>query len=226
MDMDEKGVQTDPIELLLEMTKSGTISPWEVDIVEVTDRFLAEVDRMENLNLKISARTLLYAAMLVKMKSELLMDEEDEDNLIEPLERVLQIADESILDEYPLPRPPFRRKVKRRVSLDELIDELKRSERKVILKTPRKSPKRDEETVPLVDLSHDENLQETVEHIGQKITSMYGVGEKFSFNELVKKIDNFSKVFIFLSLLFLATDEKVSLYQEEVFGELYVMRLS
>ncbi len=36
----------EPVEILLKMAESGAIDPWNIDIIEVTDRFLSELDRM------------------------------------------------------------------------------------------------------------------------------------------------------------------------------------
>ncbi len=54
------------------MAERGEIDPWNIDIVEVTDRFLSELERRKELDLRISGRTLFYAALLLRMKSEYL----------------------------------------------------------------------------------------------------------------------------------------------------------
>ncbi|WP_245619048.1 hypothetical protein [Methanogenium cariaci] len=49
----------EPVEILVSMAESGgEIDPWNIDIVEVTDRFLGELERMKTLDLRISGRTL------------------------------------------------------------------------------------------------------------------------------------------------------------------------
>ncbi len=35
----------EPVEILVQMAERGEIDPWNIDIVEVTDRFLSELER-------------------------------------------------------------------------------------------------------------------------------------------------------------------------------------
>jgi len=67
------GVLEDPIEILVGLAERGEIDPWNINIIEVTDRFLSELERRRELNLKLSGRTLFYAATLLRMKSEQLL---------------------------------------------------------------------------------------------------------------------------------------------------------
>ena len=71
----------EPVEILVQMAERGEIDPWNIDIVEVTDRFLEELERRKELDLRVSGRTLFYAAILLRMKSEILdQDEGDEED--------------------------------------------------------------------------------------------------------------------------------------------------
>ena len=60
----------DPVEILVGLAERGEIDPWNINIIEVTDRFLSELERRRQLNLQLSGRTLFYAATLLRMKSE------------------------------------------------------------------------------------------------------------------------------------------------------------
>ena len=62
------------IEILLEMARSGEIDPWNIDIIDVTDKFLAKLVEREKIDLRASARTLLYASILLRMKSDVLVN--------------------------------------------------------------------------------------------------------------------------------------------------------
>jgi len=65
----------DPVKLLVDMAKQGKIDPWNIDVVEVADKFLMELERARKLDLRISGRVLLYAAILTRMKAEILAEE-------------------------------------------------------------------------------------------------------------------------------------------------------
>ena len=64
----------EPVAILVGMAERGEIDPWRIDIVEVTDRFLSELEHQKTLDLRVSGRTLFYAALLLRMKSEYLLD--------------------------------------------------------------------------------------------------------------------------------------------------------
>src|SRR4030042_6938403 len=69
----------DPVEILVGLAERGEIDPWNIDIIDRTDRFLNELDRLRQLNLQVSGRTLFYAATLLRMKSEHLFLQSDQE---------------------------------------------------------------------------------------------------------------------------------------------------
>ena len=75
---DDEAVE--PVEVLVQLAEDGEIDPWDVDIVQATDAFL---ERLEERDLRTSGRALFYAAVLLRMKSDALL-EPDEDNEPEP----------------------------------------------------------------------------------------------------------------------------------------------
>ena len=66
--------QLDGIEILVSMAKTGKINPWNIDIVDITDKYLAHMFKMKSQNLRVTGRTLLFAAILLKLKSNILAD--------------------------------------------------------------------------------------------------------------------------------------------------------
>ncbi|MFB6110959.1 MAG: segregation/condensation protein A [Halobacteriaceae archaeon] len=67
--------EVEPVELLVQLAEDGEIDPWDIDVVEVTDAFLARLDETD---LRTSGRALFYASVLLRMKSEAIV-EGDED---------------------------------------------------------------------------------------------------------------------------------------------------
>ena len=65
--------EVDGIEILVNMAKQGKIDPWNVDIVEVTDKYLMHLFQSMAQNLRLTGRTLLFAAILLKLKSNVLV---------------------------------------------------------------------------------------------------------------------------------------------------------
>ena len=94
MDLPDLGLTKDGktksegIGILVDMAKAGKIDPWNIDIVDVTDKYLAHMIDMKSQNLRVTGRTFLFAAVLLKLKSNVLegidinqFDSEPEDNL-------------------------------------------------------------------------------------------------------------------------------------------------
>ncbi|RDZ38150.1 MULTISPECIES: ScpA family protein [unclassified Haloferax] len=80
--------EVEPVELLVQLAKEGTIDPWDIDIVEVTDAFLNRLDAMD---LRTTGRALFYASVLLRMKSdELLAPDEPDEEELEPWELALE----------------------------------------------------------------------------------------------------------------------------------------
>ena len=66
---ENNNTEVDGIEILVNMAKQGKIDPWNVDIVEVTDKYLTHLFQSKAQNLRLTGRTLLFAAILLKLKS-------------------------------------------------------------------------------------------------------------------------------------------------------------
>ncbi|MFB6157039.1 MAG: segregation/condensation protein A [Haloferacaceae archaeon] len=73
--------EVEPVELLVQLAEEGEIEPWDINIVEVTDAFL---DRLDETDLRTSGRALFYASVLLRMKSDALLDPDEPDEPDEP----------------------------------------------------------------------------------------------------------------------------------------------
>lgn len=202
----------EPAEVLVELAKSGELDPWDIDIARTTEKFLEYIDSLEKRDLRIPARTLLYASILLRMKSDSMEGGEEVTPVQEP-------GDEWIVEEVfdQLPYPPVRRHTKRPVTLEELISELKKAEmvgrRKAMRERWPESPA--EKTL---DLSHEEGIEEHIKALEPILDDMLGSSEKVSFEDVRGK----EGIMNYVSLLFMAQRKQVWLEQEKLFGELYI----
>ncbi|QHS17253.1 segregation/condensation protein A [haloarchaeon 3A1-DGR] len=80
-DADDADEEVEPVELLVQLAEEGEIEPWDIDIVQVTDAFLAELDARD---LRTTGRALFYASVLLRMKSDAMLTDDDEDESDEP----------------------------------------------------------------------------------------------------------------------------------------------
>jgi len=69
--------EVEPVELLVQLAKDGEIEPWDIDIVAVTDKFLEALDEAD---LRTSGRALFYASVLLRMKSDAMLDVGEDDD--------------------------------------------------------------------------------------------------------------------------------------------------
>lgn len=131
--------EVEPVELLVQMAEDGEIDPWDIDVVEVTDAFLARLDETD---LRTSGRALFYAAVLLRMKSDALVEDDTEPEEAEELPPWSPPPGETLpADGVPLSDPidaledEMERRLDRKSArgtpetLDELVRELREAER-------------------------------------------------------------------------------------------------
>ncbi|NJE01491.1 ScpA family protein [Thermococcus sp. JdF3] len=203
-----------PVDILLQLVTMGKVDPWNIDIVDLTEKYIERLREMKELDLRVSARAILAASILVRMKSEALLygDEEEEEEHEEKLH----------VDVEPL-APPLRR-VERYYTFDDLLDALMDALEEAEKRKPRKKKKVEiEEEVFVVD-DFRVDIEKHVYRLHEIVVNMYReTREPINFWDLV--FDPTPKIVArtFLYLLFLSNMGKVDLIQEEPFGEILVV---
>jgi segregation and condensation protein A len=76
-----------PFELLLHLILKQEVDLWEISLSRIVDEYLAELERMESLDLEVATEFLLIAATLVELKARRLLPGLDEVELDEELLR-------------------------------------------------------------------------------------------------------------------------------------------
>ena len=74
-----------PFDLLLHLILSEQVDLYEISLSTIVDGYLAELERMEHLNLDMASEFLLIAATLVELKSRRLLPQSDELDLDDEL---------------------------------------------------------------------------------------------------------------------------------------------
>lgn len=212
----------EPVEILVELASKGEIDPWNIDIIDVTDKFLKKLEELKQLDLRVSGRTLLYASMLLRMKSEVLSEEEQEEEF--EWEFFGFQPEYFQTDEYPSLRPKARRESKRPVTLRELIDELRKAmERKEQSESRRlMRVERMPTTEEVLKIAHEEEIESMIQTIMRKLRKKFKKQDHVMFDELIEERTPSCIVQTYVPLLFMATRKQIWLEQKEVFGDLYV----
>ncbi len=214
-------VLEEPIEILVNLAKSGEIDPWNIDIVEVTDKFLRQVEELEKMDLRMSGRTLLYAAILLRMKSNVLVEVNTSEEVIDD-----EFPDFAVSD-YPVPALPLRRSSRRPVTLEELLSELKKAELVEKRRFERFEYKKEERRATVeevLSIAHEEDIESRVSRMRELLGELFKKQNNIKFSDLAYPLDRTGRIMAYLSLLFLATKKEIWLEQEELFGELFIRR--
>ena len=67
-----------PLDLLLHLIKESKMDIFEINIVDITDQYLAYINRMEEMNLDIASEYLVMASELLEIKSRKLLPRQKE----------------------------------------------------------------------------------------------------------------------------------------------------
>jgi segregation and condensation protein A len=234
-------VQTDvfegPFDLLLHLILSQQVELYEVSLSLIVDAYLAELDRMEVLDLEVATEFLLIAATLVELKTRRLLPDDHDVDLDDELslweERDLLLARlvecktfkdaakllSSLADEA-------SRSFPRTVGLDDRFldlapdllagvtpDDLRRAFGRAIEPKP----------VPTVDLHHVASVKLTVtEAVAELADELPRIG-RITFRSLTDPfVERLEVVIRFLAVLELYKQGMVDLEQPATFGELTI----
>jgi segregation and condensation protein A len=224
----------DPVEILVGMAERGDIDPWNIDILEVTDHFLSELERRRELDLRISGRTLFYAATLLRMKSEYLGEAEEEafPDAEEPLPEEDLFGESGFGDPVDRLEREIQRRLGRKdlrkppVTLYELIKLLKTAEKQQRRRqrSPNLEPEPEVIAEDVVSIAHGEDYQGAAEQVLASLEPAEGESE-VALASLCQRL-SWPLPEVYIPLLFLTLEGKVDITQQEFFGELYVHRIA
>lgn len=234
---------SDGIEILVEMAKTGKIDPWNIDIVDVTDKFLHELVDMKSHNLRLTGRTLFFAAVLLRLKSDILeginpfdhqADETDDFQEIDDAEfnsNEVNTSNVISLEDVLARRTSVRLNKSRVVTLKDLIKQLEfyeKIDRKRALKSAQERAQRrvrsyaDFTPEDILDMAHEEYIEDEIEKLHAILLRLFETSHKIELSELNKT--GMDKASIYITLLFLASRTRIDLVQEEFYSDLYIIQ--
>lgn len=199
-------------DLLIRLVEKKDMDPWDIDIIELTNGFVEHIKNMKSFDLKVPANLLLAAAILLKFKSKIVGFEESP--VIEEAPDEMEVT--QVDGEYILTTkqrfPP-----KRKVSMEELMkamEEAIRMENFGVRKTKQtKLPE-----IVFTPTNNEEKIIRIFERVKEKADDEGMVlFSELLFDETVEE-----KINVFIPIIYLAHDNKVKVWQEELFGDLFV----
>ncbi|MEM7819643.1 MAG: segregation/condensation protein A [Candidatus Aenigmatarchaeota archaeon] len=196
-------------EVLTEIVAEEGMDPLAIDLVKLADAFMLYLQRLKSFDFRIPARFILISAILLRMKCEILLEEEEQKRI--EAEKIPPINIENI----PPLSPPILRKPTRKVTLNELINALS----KVMEFKERKEEKRIRMRRAVETLiGEEEDIETRIENIFNKIVKHYSI----KFSDLVPVWKRKEIVETFIPLLYLSQRGKIICEQEEFFKEIYI----
>jgi len=237
----------DGIEILVKLAESGEIDPKNVDIIDVTDKFLKAIAAAPKENLRQSGKILFHACVLLRMKAEALLADVD----LDPGDDFLDFDDAGGPIIYDSQRQAVGRQItlqdleralvrkantrqnrQRRVTLDQLIAALREAERIEKTRDERqpRAPRIElagqhevNEFSDILDLAHDEDIESTIDRVEMILVNFLEMGEAMQLFHIIRLLDRQGDwVDAFLAVLFLSNAGKITLEQETFYGPLYV----
>ena len=220
-----------PLDLLLHLikqVKQDDINIFDINIAELTEKYLEYIESMKSLNLNVDSEYIVMAATLMEIKSRELLPHDEEEDEEDPKEELINRLQEyqkykeirGTFKEYALERKEMfskvpsmldefhddRVKINDDVTLDDLINAFLKFQEKKELDKPLNT----------VITSKEYSIDE----IGHKIISKLKVKKNFKFEDLFEERNRSYVVATFLTILDLTRKGKLLLKQDYNLGEI------
>ena len=204
-----------PIQTLLELVQQHKLDPWEIDIEKLAHLYLQRVREMRELDLRASGRALLSASVLLRIKSDYMLNGGfGKQTVEEELEDLLDV------DLPELGRITVVQHTPRKITLAELLGALQEALAEVPAK---KTPisKKMEKVIQFLS-EREINIEGQLSALYERISALITSGDRVTLFTLAKERTRLAVVWVLLLLLFLCADGKVVLEQPEPFGDIVV----
>jgi len=219
--------------IIYELISSEQLDPWNIDIGILCNRYFERVRELEEGNFHISSKILFAASLLLRIKSEILLNKymkEIDNVLFGKDEETKKIFERIEIDENELPilmpRSPMPRFKK--VTLDELMKALDTAIKTESRRIDRELEKKQRERLSLVDIPKFKriNINERIRQFYARILSSF----KHPKNQGALKLpyshftgnNKEEKIACFLPMLHLSNTNKLWIEQEGHYSEIYM----
>jgi segregation and condensation protein A len=241
--------ELDGIEVLVQMAKQGKIDPWNIDIADIADKYMLHLAESKSNNLRLSGRALFFLAVLLKLKSNILVgldpmqfevqeevnpeyDESDDSRFSDDLYYQDYYADNVIpIEDIIKRRTSVKLNRNRIVTLKDLIRQLEfyeQLDKKQAVKNSLERAKRRVRSYAnmsaddIINLAHEEYIESSVKILHENLVKIFEKEEKVELNTLT--LLGLDKISAYIALLFLSAESEFDLEQEEFYSDLYVVK--
>ncbi len=246
--LDTPSEELDGIEVLVQMAKQGKIDPWNIDIADIADKYMLHIAESKSNNLRVTGRALFFLAVLLKLKSNVLVG-------IDPLQFEVQEEfnpeyddDDSRFNEdlyyqdFPDNVIPIEDIIQRRtsvklnrnriVTLKDLIRQLEfyeqiEKKQQIQSQIERAQQRRvrsykNMSADDIINMAHEEYIESSIKILHENLVKIFEKEEKVELNTLT--LLGLDKISAYMALLFLTVDSEFDLEQDEFYSDLYVVK--
>jgi len=232
------------IAIAFELVMRQHLNPWDIDLVRFSTMYLQRA-KQEKIDLMTAGRIIYMAWKVLKLQSDnLVVNMESEKEEIEPFgwgdiptEMWLSNDDDysytNLIMKMPEPPldEPLRRNAKRRVTLIELLgafDQARKESEEYQLLEQQRREERERLALKarkrMIGTVHEDNLEEDVEAVWKKIKA--SPKTMMSLPELCKNQEREEMIKTLMSVLFLAYDQKIRVYQKRFpYGKIFIKNI-
>lgn len=246
--LDTPSEELDGIEVLVQMAKQGKIDPWNIDIADIADKYMLHIAESKSNNLRVTGRALFFLAVLLKLKSNVLVG-------IDPMQFEIQEEfnpeyddDDSRFNEdlyyqdFPDNVIPLEDIIQRRtsvklnrnriVTLKDLIRQLEfyeqiEKKQQIQSQIERAQQRRvrsykNMSADDIINMAHEEYIESSIKILHENLVKIFEKEEKVELNTLT--LLGLDKISAYMALLFLTVDSEFDLEQDEFYSDLYVVK--
>lgn len=214
--------------IIYDLINSEQLDPWDIDISLLARKFLEKVKLLEEANFFVSSKVLMAAALLLRMKSELLIERDIQglDDLLFGKKEEKKYFQERIELDEEIPELIVRTPLPRfkKVTLEELMKALGNALKTETRRIKRVVVAKQQEYETSLSLPKKGiNLQDSIKNVHDKVNEIFSNrSDKLGFTELAG-LDREERIATFIPLLHLDNQKKLWLEQEKHFHEIWIL---
>ena len=216
-------------QIIYDLVRSEQMDPWDIDVTTITQQFLGTIRKLTELDFRVSGKMVLASALLLKIKSNQLMDEDFHalDQLIAQTEEPF-VEDEFFAFDHELfqepaepeeqpkiyPRTPQPRQ--RKVSVYDLVDAL---EQALDVRVKREKRALDRVETQMAEEVHVPekkiDVSSMMNSLLEQISGHFQDNEELHFDHLAPSENKQDRVLTFIPLLHLTNERRIDLEQDD-----------
>jgi len=206
-------------EMLVEIVDANNLDPWNIDISVVANSYIEKIKKMKIEDLHIPANVVLAASILLRFKAQAFEFEEEQ-----PVEESIYLEEPLESSSLEMLQLKMRIQPKRAITLPDLI--------KALDEAIKIEAKREREHIVLPKVLEfkppEYDIEKETKNVYSIIVSNLDENDMILFSQLLKIMNKKGPketVLTLLPILHLCQKNKITVSQEEIFGEIIIKKL-